>query len=78
MPTTPTHRHSLNNIVGYNVRRSINNIGERADLLVVTVDGAENYSNALAEATAIRTLCLGQTWAVVDNIYDCGCTSLDI
>ncbi|TDC34227.1 hypothetical protein E1211_17935 [Micromonospora sp. 15K316] len=76
--------HSTRNQVGYVVRRTIGDNGQRLtdpatpDRLGVDVyavacqPGWGNYDKALAAARPYRSMRQGGSWAVIDTLYGCG------
>ncbi|TAK89306.1 MAG: hypothetical protein EPO06_11605 [Burkholderiaceae bacterium] len=79
----PGHSHSLYNVVGYAVRRTVADgvvlwRGEGPDAVcgydTAAYAGSASYGLALADARRYRvTGNPGRSWAVVDMLYGCGC-----
>ena len=76
--TTLTHDHTLDGIVGYEIRQTIVD-GERlgaAGPIVGTITGADRYAEALFVAHSIRAE--HDQFALIDSVYRCGCTDRDL
>lgn len=72
-----THRHSLDDICGYRVRLTIADgrtlVGSELHTVAYFYQPGM-YAQALEVADRYRK---PGSWAVVDNMYDCGCTAGD-
>jgi hypothetical protein len=77
----PSHDHRTDEIVGHVVRQTVTADGAvlprdasgRIGTTVATVEGAGAFPVALAMARDVRAD--GQAYAVIDNVYRCGCRS---
>ncbi|MFF4777580.1 hypothetical protein ACFY05_32455 [Microtetraspora fusca] len=73
----PTHRHSIDDYVGYSVIRTKDEDGAYSPTLVASVDGASRYAAAVAEKNTRQRAALdvgSREWFVIEPVYACRCT----
>ena len=75
---THVHTHTLDDIVGYEVRQTLKDrqVLGRDGPVIARVDGASRYADALKIAYEHRNI--PSSYALVDSVYACGCTDRDI